>query len=199
MKKKLFFTFIVMGFFQHCWSASNPSEWLAQIEYYMNASKTWEATFEQLNPNGSLYQGKFFLQRPGKMCLIYTYPKTQTMIADGSWLIIQDKENDELTTLALKDTPAEFFLRESIRFSEGVTVTDFSAEDGRLKVTLVRAQEPETGSLTLTFTQAPLQLIQWITIDANQLKTVVNLKDIQRDVALDPKIFVFNHPDFLLR
>ena len=91
MKKKLFFTFIVMGFFQHCWSASNPSEWLAQIEYYMNASKTWEATFEQLNPNGSLYQGKFFLQRPGKMCLIYTYPKTQTMIADGSWLIIQDK------------------------------------------------------------------------------------------------------------
>ena len=80
-----------------------------------------------------------------------------------------------------------------------MTVTDFSAEDGRLKVTLVRAQEPETGSLTLTFTQAPLQLIQWITIDANQLKTVVNLKDIQRDVALDPKIFVFNHPDFLLR
>lgn len=197
MKKKLFFMLIALGFFQHCWAALSPTEWLAQIEQYMNASKTWEATFEQLNPNGSLYQGQFFLQRPGKMRLIYTYPKTQTLIADGSWLIIQDQENDELTTLALKDTPAEFFLRESIGFSEGVTVTDFSAEEGRIKITLIRTREPEGGSLTLTFTQKPLQLIQWITIDANQLKTVINLKDIQRGMIVDPKLFVFDHPDLL--
>jgi outer membrane lipoprotein-sorting protein len=128
------------------------------------------------------------------MRLLYTYPKTQTLISDGTWLIIHDQANDELTTLALKETPAEFFLRGKISFEEGVTITDFSDKDGLIKISLTRTKEPEAGNLTLTFNQDPLQLIQWITIDANQLKTVVNLKNLRKDIEVDPKLFIFTSP-----
>jgi outer membrane lipoprotein-sorting protein len=200
MRKKIALMFVLFkALLNPSWAAFSQSEWLAKIEQYMNASKTWEASFEQLNPNGSLYEGTFFLERPGKMRLIYTYPKTQTLIADGTWLIIHDQSNDELTTLSLKDSPAEFFLRDSIQFSQGVTITDFSDQDERIKITLTRTDEPEAGSLTLTFTQNPVRLIQWLTIDANQLKTVVNLKNIRMGGKIDSKLFIFNHPELLLQ
>ncbi len=175
----------------------DQSQWLRKIENYMNASKAWEAQFEQLNPNGSLYEGKLYLQRPGRLRLVYTYPKDQIMLADGTWLIIHDPENDELTTLALKETPAFFFLKESIDFSKEVIVQDFEIEDGLVRVTIARSDEPDAGSLTLTFIQNPLKLVQWITLDANQLKTVINLKNIQTKKSYDPSLFVFNRPDLL--
>ena len=198
MIKKLLYVLsgLIFSFCHGAWAASQ-GEWLSQIERYMNASKTLEAVFEQMNPNGSLYRGKLFLQRPGKMRLIYTYPKKQNLIADGKWLIIQDQENEELTTLALKETPAEFFLRDTVSFSQDVTVQDFEEDARKIKVSVVRTSDPEAGSLILSFAKTPFQLIQWIIIDANGLKTIVNLQEIKRGVTLDPRLFVFEHPDLL--
>lgn len=203
MTWKKFLTFmlgLIILFTPSLWSSSDgitQAQWLKRIETYMNKARTWEANFEQLNPNGSLYEGKFYLQRPGRMRLIYTYPKDQTMLADGKWLIIHDPANDELTTLALKETPADFFLRDKINFSEGVTVQDFDIDQGLIQVTIVRADEPDAGSLTLTFLQSPLRLIQWVTIDANYLKTVINLKDLREGKSYDPSFFTFDRPELL--
>ncbi|MGI4851314.1 MAG: LolA family protein [Janthinobacterium lividum] len=201
LRKFLALTMIfIMSSISPLWSTSvemTQTQWLKKIETYMNSARTWEANFEQLNPNGSLYEGKFYLQRPGRMRLVYTYPKDQLMLADGKWLIVHDPSNDELTTLALKETPADFFLKDKIDFSEGVTVQDFDIDEGLIRVTIVRTDEPDAGNLTLTFLQSPLRLIQWTTVDANYLKTVINLKNLRVGKTYEANFFTFNRPELL--
>ena len=50
----------------------------------------------------------------------------------------------------------------------------------------------ETGSITLVFSDKPLVLKKWIVIDAQNIKTTVNLNGIETGVKLDPKLFTFS-------
>lgn len=168
-------------------------ELLKSIESYLNSHKTWVADFQQLNHNGDLFTGKFYLSRPGKMRFSYTNPKTQQMIADGMWLVHYDASTEEKTFLALNETPAEFILRDPITFKEGVDVTSIEEKGAVIKVTLRKSDEPEIGTLTLTFNKNPLRLIQWIVVDSQRLKTVVNLENLKTEVALDPTLFEIPH------
>ena len=179
-------------------SALTDTFWLKKIEDYLNTSKNWKAHFEQFNPDGSYLLGTFFISRPGKLRLMYTYPsKDQTLMADGRWLIIYSAATEELTTLPLNETPAYFLLQDPISFSQEITVKGLDAEEGTLKLTLIRTQDPEAGHLQLIFQKDPLRLIRWTTTDAQRMKTTVKIKDMQPVPRLDPKLFVFERPDLL--
>ncbi len=171
------------------WAQESKEKLLSKIEAYLNTHKTLEADFQQLNHNGDLYTGKFYLSRPGKMRFSYTNPKTQQMISNGTWLVHHDTSTDEKTFLALNETPAEFILRDPITFRDGVKVASIEETGKVLKVTLRKSDEPELGTLTLTFNKDPLSLIQWIVVDAQRLKTVVNLENLKTNVVLDQTLF----------
>ncbi len=111
------------------------------------------------------------------------------MISNGAWLVHHDASTDEKTFLALTETPAEFILRDPISFRNGVEVATIEETGRVLKVTLKKSDEPELGTLTLTFSKDPLRLIQWIVVDSQRLKTVVNLENLKTNVIFDQRLF----------
>ena len=63
-----------------------------------------------------------------------------------------------------------------------------------LRITVVEKAQPDSGSLTMVFSDHPLVLRQWSIVDQQRKTTTVLLSDEQFGVALDPKLFVYQDP-----
>ncbi len=59
-----------------------------------------------------------------------------------------------------------------------------------------RTSDPREGSLTLVFQPEPMELRQWAVLDAQGRETRVTLTQIETGLALNARMFQFNHPQF---
>ena len=165
-----------------------------RIEHYLNGIHTLAAHFEQFGGDGSTETGTLYLARPGRMRFEYTPPSPLLLLADGSFVVYVDSKLKQVTYLPINSTPAWFLLRERISLTDGVTITHFEDRAGVLRVTLVQNKAPDQGSLTLTFSDQPLELRQWTVVDAEVKSTTVVLSDPHYGVPIDPRLFTFTDP-----
>jgi len=168
---------------------------ISRIETYLNRLKTVRARFLQVSSTGEYAEGSLYLNRPGKLRIDYEPPVPVEIIADGSRLIYHDRKLEQVTYLPLGSTPAGIFVKEKVSLNGGeLTVTDFARGPKSLRVTVVRADEPLEGSLTLVFGDRPLELRKWSISDAQGTVTNVSLMNARFGVPLDDKLFRFRDP-----
>jgi outer membrane lipoprotein-sorting protein len=165
---------------------------LMRIQKHLNSSKTVKARFLQVSSNGDYAEGQVFIQRPGRLRLIYDDPSPLLIIADGKHISFIDRKIDTATTLYLSMTPADLMLRESIGFfGKDVIVTSVNQTPGVVRVGLLNANEPDAGSIELVFSDKPIELRKWTVTDAQGLKTTVSLLGPTFDITLNPKLFKY--------
>jgi outer membrane lipoprotein-sorting protein len=169
---------------------------IARIEAYLNDLGTLRSQFVQINPDGGRVTGKLYYQRPDKMRLDYDPPSPILIISDGWWLIYYDRKLEQVSHLTIGSTPLGFLLSDDIRLSGDVTVTDLAREDGELKVTLIRTEEPNQGSIQLAFAEQPLELRRWTLVDAQGQATYVMLEWLETGFPLVRELFRFRNPQF---
>lgn len=170
---------------------------VARAEDYLNGVTTLKARFLQISGNGNQAEGTAYLSRPGKMRLQYDPPSPMLVVADGTFLIVHDKELGEPSYIPLGSTPAGVLVRENVRLiGKDVTVTRVIRLPGVLNVSLVETDEPDAGELTLVFSESPFALRQWRVVDAQGTTTTVSLYESQTGLKLDPKLFEFKNPNF---
>ena len=169
---------------------------ISRIEAHLNSSKTVRARFLQLSSDGSYGEGMVHIQRPGKMRLEYDPPNPTLVIADGLNLFYIDQELNQATPMLLYFTPAELILRERISFSgKEVLVTGFRRSPGVLRISIVRAKDPQEAQIMLVFSDTPLGLRKWVITDAQGIKTTVSLLGPEFGVKLDSKLFEYEMPN----
>jgi outer membrane lipoprotein-sorting protein len=174
----------------------NPQDTLVlqRVAAYMNGIRTMTARFSQLAGNGQQSSGTMYISRPGRMRFEYDAPSPITLIADTFYVYYWDKDLHQVQQVGLKSTPAWFFLRDPINFTADSVVTGFERADNQIQVSVVERASPDTGSLTMVFTESPMALRQWTVVDQQGKTTTVNLANLQYGVALDPKLFQYNDP-----
>lgn len=164
---------------------------IAKIENYFEKLQTMRANFVQLNQDGTVYHGKFYLLRPNKFRLDYTEPSNLLVLSDGNSVINYDSDVGDPGYISLDSTPAYFILRRHVKLSGDVTVSSLLPGENTLRATLVKTKDTEMGSLTLIFETNPFRLKAWIVLDSQGTKTQVVLSDIEENIALDDKLFRF--------
>jgi outer membrane lipoprotein-sorting protein len=165
---------------------------LMRIQKHLNSSKTVKARFLQISSNGEYAEGQIFIQRPGRLRLIYDDPNSLLVIADGKHISFIDRKIDTATTLYLSMTPADLMLRESIGFfGKDVIVTSVTKTPGVVRVGLLNTNEPDAGSIELVFSDRPIELRKWTVTDAQGVKTTVSLLGPTFDIPLSPKLFIY--------
>ncbi len=174
---------------QSAMTPAEEAEAISRVEAYLNGIDTLRAGFVQIAPDGALSEGTLYIQRPGRLRIEYTPPPNVKIIGDGEWLTYIDSDLGQISQMPLGDSPASVFVAENIHFCEDVLVTGVEREASILRVTLEKAGRPGLGSLTLVFTDNPLELRQWIVVDAQGYVTRVTLVGTQLGVALDPELF----------
>lgn len=167
---------------------------LEVVEAYLNNVRSLRARFIQIAPDGSVARGQFYLRRPGRLRFEYDPPVPILIVGDGFLLHYQDKELGQVNEWPIFDTPIGSLSRDEVGFGKDLVVTEVTRVEGRTTVTVVRRDDPGEGSLTLYFASNPTQLVQWRVKDAQGQVTTVALEDLEVNVAISAKLFVWEPP-----
>src|SRR5689334_20226886 len=129
-----------------------------RITAYLNSIPRFEAHFIQYGSFGP-GAGLVWLDRPaGHMRIDYTGAEARVMvIADGQVLIVE-RNTGATSTMPVSRTPLGMLLTPKISLSGAITVANLLRLPGMIQVTLEKTGQSSLGSLTLTFTDQPLQL-----------------------------------------
>lgn len=170
-------------------SAQDARE-LARISAYLNSISTLEGDFVQVDPDGILSEGHFFMSRPGRIRFEYEEPNPALVIADGSFVGIVDKRYDQVNRYPLDDTPLNLILRENVNLGREGAVQGIEVSEGQMRVRAQDPDHPERGSITMIFGANPLELRQWIIDDPQSGATTVALSNMRSNVQIAPSQFV---------
>ena len=76
--------------------------------------QTLVGDFVQVGPDGGKSEGKFYLQKPGKVRFEYNPPSPIELIADGSSVVVRDRKLATQDLYPLSQTPLRFLLADRI-------------------------------------------------------------------------------------
>lgn len=168
---------------------------IERIEKYLNAVDTVRARFLQVSSNGQAAEGDIYISRPGHLRVDYDPPVPVLIVADGRFLIYYDSELEQVSYIPLGSTPASILTRKDVDLLGGdLILTEFAQQKGTSRVTLVQADDPYSGSVTLEFNRDPLTLRRWTVVDAQGIETDVSLVTARFDEPIDPDLFEFRDP-----
>ncbi len=168
---------------------------LRRISNYLNSNETLAGDFVQVGPDGEVNQGRFYLRRPGRVRFEYDPPNPTLVVADGFWVGVTDTSLDTLDRYPLSDTPLHLLLKEDVDLAREGAVSKIERAANQMRITAINPDDPSQGSITLVFTDNPLELRQWIVVDQQGLTTTVALRDMRSNISLKPELFVINEPD----
>lgn len=163
---------------------------LSEISQYFNGLSTAEGGFRQFNEDGSVSTGQLYIKRPGRMRFEYDPPESAVVVAGSSTVVIYDtKSNQPAETYPLKRTPLNLILARNVNLDRAKMVVGHSFDGTHTQVTAQDPENPEYGSIQMTFTADPIALRGWTVNDANGGRTQVVLEDLSQGNALPNSLF----------
>jgi outer membrane lipoprotein-sorting protein len=169
---------------------------LAKAEAYLNGITTLRARFLQIAQNGAAAQGTAFIARPGRMRFDYDPPEPLLLVASDGQFLYFDRELKQPSIVPVSSTPLGFLLRPKISFGGDIEVLRVERSGGFLGITLRRKDAPSEGQLTLVLAEDPMELRQWVVVDAQGHQTRVTLNAAETGMTLPRRLFTFNDPRF---
>ncbi|MEM9146603.1 MAG: outer-membrane lipoprotein carrier protein LolA [Pseudomonadota bacterium] len=168
---------------------------LLRISNYLNGLGSLGGSFVQIGPDGDLSRGSFSLRRPGRIRFDYRPPNPTLIVADGVWVGVCDRDIESFERYPLTETPLDLLLRDRVDLRREGAVQAISRGEGQLRVRAVDPDAPDQGSITMIFSDVPLELRQWVIVDAQGLTTTVALSETRSNIGLDPELFVIEESD----
>ncbi|CUH69899.1 lipoprotein chaperone [Thalassovita autumnalis] len=162
---------------------------LNQLSAYLNDLKTAQADFTQISDDGTIMTGQLMLKRPWKIRFEYDQDKTLVLAEARTVAIFDPRGNPQPETYPLGKTPLKLILDRNINLGRANMVVGHSYDGTATTVVAQDPEHPEYGTLSLVFTDNPVQLRQWIVRDDAGSATTVVLGALDSSVKLSNQIF----------
>lgn len=172
----------------------SKAEAVERLNTYFNGFSTLQGDFIQFAADGRRFEGKLYIQRPGKMRFEYRPPVTMEVIADGTSVAIRDRKLATQDLYSIGQTPLKFLLKEQMNLEKDTIVTGVSTKGDILSLKLEdRSTLGGTSKITLNFDLAANALRQWVVIDPQGYETSVSVYNLDTQRRPDQKNFVINY------
>jgi outer membrane lipoprotein-sorting protein len=172
----------------------SKAEAVERLNTYFNSFSTLQGDFIQFAADGRRFEGKLYIQRPGKMRFEYRPPVTMEVVADGTSVAIRDRKLATQDLYSIGQTPLKFLLKEQMNLEKDTTVTGVSTKGDILSLKLEdRSTLGGTSKITLNFDLAANALRQWVVIDPQGYETSVSVYNLDTQRRPDQKNFVINY------
>lgn len=167
---------------------------VAQAQAYLQGLSAAQGNFVETT-GAQRREGRFWLQRPGKMRFEYTNPAGLLVVADGSNVKRYDPRLNVFRQVPLGATPLSTFLARDIRFDRGVSITRVTRmSSGAFAITARDRSKPNEGSVILSFAGSPLRLQEWTITDAQGARTRTQLTSLRPASGLAASLFQLRDP-----
>lgn len=180
----IFFSMTILG------HTKNNDQIPKEITQYLTKMKSASGNFTQIGPDGVLSDGDFALRKPGKMYFKYNPPTPLKIISDGFWVAVEDTKLKTRDRYPFSETPLSVLLASKPDFSDTPYNIELSENSEDYLITASDPEHPERGQITIAFTKgSQTQLSHWVVTDAQGLKTIVKLQNIQLNVPTKNDLF----------
>lgn len=177
---------------------ANQRALVERVNAHLTSVQTLVGDFAQVGPDGSKTEGKFYLQKPGRVRFEYNPPSPIELIADGQSLVVRDRKLATQDLYPLSQTPLRFLLADRIDLLRDTTLVGVTADEVFVTVTIEEKQTfGGTHRLMLMFNAKDFQLRQWTVTDPQGFDTTVALFNIDSNKRLDPALFKINYERML--
>ena len=171
---------------------------ISKANAYFNGAGTMVGDFVQVGPDGRKSEGKFYVQRPGRLRFEYAQPATMEIIADGTSVVIRDRKLATQDTYFLSQTPLKFLLKDNIDLNKDVRVQTVTGDGATTAISVEdKATFGGTSHIKLIFDAKSFALKQWQVTDPQGYDTVVSLYNVDLTKRPDPSLFRINTERFL--
>ncbi|MEM6384793.1 MAG: outer membrane lipoprotein carrier protein LolA [Pseudomonadota bacterium] len=195
MYRRTFLATSVAAFAARPASASLLS--LNEISRYLNSIERATSDFTQVNDDGTLSTGTFYIRRPGRMRFEYNPPEKLLVMAGGGQVGIFDGKSNvkKAERYPLRRTPLNLILEENVNLARRNMVVGHEFDGTATIVTAQDPEHPEYGTIQLKFTGNPVELRQWIVTDGQGAKTTVILGQLSRVNDLSSTLFNISYEE----
>jgi outer membrane lipoprotein-sorting protein len=163
---------------------------LERVSTALNAIHTLEGTFVQIGPEGQVDQGRFFIEKPGRMRFEYAFPNPTLIVSDGRWVAVENTKLNTTDRYALWTTPLDLILGDDLNLRDNPQIVGVEHQQGQLVIDAKSHSGRVNGNISLVFSEPTLALKQWTVRDAQGLLTSVSVSNLKTDGALEPELFV---------
>lgn len=176
---------------------ANQKAQAAKVSAYLSSLQTLVGNFVQVGPDGSKTKGDFFIQKPGKVRFEYDPPTPIDIIADGSSLVVRDRNLATQDVYPLSQTPLRFLLSDRIDLMKDTNVVSVTSDDLYISVTIEEKQALiGTSRLMLMVGAKDGQLKQWTVTDPQGYDTTVAVYNLDSSKKVDPGLFKIDFTNY---
>ena len=174
-------------------AAAGASAAAQKVADHFSGVRTMSGSFVQFDAAGRQSEGRFFMERPGKIRFDYTGTPVR-VISDGDQVAVNNKKLNTWDLYPLSKTPLKLLLEQRIDLSEANIQSVKEASD---LTTIVMGNKSMFGNsrITMMFDPATNDLRQWTIRDAQGKDTTVMIYDVKEGVAVDKKLFRIPYPE----
>lgn len=177
-------------------AAGAQADALSGVSGYFNSISTMNGEFLQIGPNGEQAEGKFFMEKPGKIRFHYAEPVFLDIISDGRSVAIRDRKLATQDTYPLSKTPLKFLLSKDIDLTSDERVTAVLQDEDFVTIELTEKNMFGKGKITLYFDSDDYTLKQWVVTDAQGLNTSVTIFNVETGRPQAKRLFKINRMDY---
>jgi outer membrane lipoprotein-sorting protein len=167
---------------------------IERVDKYLTSVQTMVGDFVQIAPDGSKTDGKFYLQKPGRVRFEYNPPSPVELVADGQSMVVRDRKLATQDLYPLSQTPLRFLLADRIDLLKDTDLVGVYSDN--TFVTIVVEQRQILGGthrLMLMFSAKDLELKQWTVTDPQGYDTTVAVFNLDKSKKPDPSLFKINY------
>ena len=162
---------------------------LEDISRYLSTLTSSQGAFTQINADGSISTGTVSIKRPGRMRFDYDPPAKALVMASGGRVAIFDqKMGGPPEQYPIRRTPLRYILEREVDLRGAGVVQAHRFDGTATTVTAGDPDHPEYGSIDLIFTDAPIQLRQWV-MRTDGGETTIILGEMTHDAVLPNALF----------
>ena len=147
--------------------------------------------FVQIDPKGNQVEGRFFIERPGKMRFEYQEDYPLRIISDGDQVYVHNKKLNNWKNYPLRQTPVKLLLGRKITL-DSKSVKSIENTSGLTIVTLGDKTAFGNQRIKMMFDSETYELRQWNTIDKQGGETQVLVFDVRDGVTFARNVFRVN-------
>jgi len=167
---------------------------LDRVSAYLNSITGLKGDFVQVGPEGQIDQGRFFLDKPGRMRFDYYPPNSTLIVSDGHTVAVVNRRLKTIDRYPLSSTPLDLILADNIDLRRNGAILAVKHETGGLIIEARTSSNRNKANIILAFTDPVLELRQWTVLDDQGLETTVALRDLEVGPVTEPALFVIEDP-----